>query len=71
MSILGILIICVGILIGSTIKFKKKRDYTSTLKLDVVIINIEEGGDGDLSDFDNKKNKKKIKFSKLDKYYSE
>ena len=59
-----------GILVGSIIKFKGKRDYINIFKLDVVMINIKMGGDGNLSNFDDKEDKRKIKIFKPNKYYS-
>ena len=61
-----------GILVGSTIRFKGKKDYTSIFKLNIIIIkNIRERGDDDFSDSDSDKNHKKIKISKFNKYYGE
>ena len=69
MSILDILIICVRISAGNTIRFKGKKDYISIFELDIIIINIEEKGNNNLSNSDNNKNCKKIKVSKPNKYY--
>ena len=56
---------------GVLLDFKKK-DYTNTLKLDIIIIkNIREKGDNNPSNFDDKKDKKKIKVTKPNKYYNE
>ena len=72
MSILGILITCVGIFAGNTIRFKGRKNYTSIFELDVIIIeNIEGRGDNDFNNFNNNKDYKKIKLSKPNKYYGE
>ena len=55
---------------GSITGFKGRKDYASTFKLDVVIGSVEEKGDNNPSNSNNKdKNYKKIKISKSNKYY--
>ena len=71
MSILGILIICVGVFVGNIIRFKGRKDYASIFELDIIIIDNKEKGDNNPNDFDNNKNYKKIKISKPDKYHGE
>ena len=58
-----------GIFVGITIKFKKRKDYINTFELDVVMISAKEGGDDNLNNFNNNKDYKKIKISKFNKYY--
>ena len=71
MNILGILIICVGILTKSIIGFKGRKDYTNTLELNMVITSTKEKRDNNFNNFNNNKDYKKIKISKLNKYYGE
>ena len=72
MNILGISTIYIGIPMGNTTGFKKKKDYTSILELDIIIIkNIKERGDNNPNNSNNNKNNKKIKISKSNKYYGE
>ena len=72
MSILSILIIYVGTPAGNTTRFKKRKDHTSILKLDIIIIkNIREKGDNNPNNSNNNKNYKKIKNFKPNKYYGE
>ena len=59
-----------GTFIRSTIRFKGRKDYTSTFELDIIIIeNIGGKKDNNPNDSNNK-NYKKIKISKPDKYYN-
>ena len=61
-----------GILIKNNIKPKNKKDYTNTLKLNIIIIgNTKEKRDNNLNNSNNNKNYKKIKISKSNKYYGE
>ena len=70
-SILGILIIYVGILAGSIIGFKRRKDYINIFKLDIIIIeNIKKRRDNNFNNLNSNKNYKKIKIFKFDKYYN-
>ena len=71
MNILGILIICVGAFAGSTIRFKRRRNYVSIFKLDVVIISAEKKRDDNPSNSNNNKDYRKVKVSKPNKYHGE
>ena len=60
-----------GTFIGSTIRFKRRKDYTNTLELDIIITkNIKRRGNNNPNNFNNNKDYKKIKISKLNKYYN-
>ena len=65
MSILGILIIYIKTPAGSIIKYKKKRDHTSTLELNMIIINTKGVKNNNLNNSNNNGNKKKLKFPNL------
>ena len=71
MSILGILITYVGILMGSIIRSKGRKDHTNTFKLNIIIISIKKKGDNNFNDFNNNEDYKNIKILKLNKYYGE
>ena len=62
MNILGILVACVGIFIGSNIGFKNRKDHTNTLKSDIIIIgDAGERRDNNFNNNNNNKDYKKIK----------
>ena len=72
MSILGISAACIGTPTKNTIRFKGRKNHTSIFKSNIIIIqNIREGRDNNLNNFNSDKNYKKIKISKLNKYYGE
>ena len=70
MSILGILTVCAGTPAGNIIRLRGK-DYTSTLKLNIIITGVEVWEDNNFNNYNNNKGYKKIKVAKLNKYYSE
>ena len=60
-----------GVPAGNTIG-PKGKDHINTLKLDIIIINTKVREDNNPNNFDdNDENYKKIKVTKLDKYYGE
>ena len=55
-----------GILAGSSIRFKGRKDYTNTIKLDIIIIgDMRERKDDNFNNFNNNKDYKRLKFSNL------
>ena len=70
MSTLGILTIYIKILTRNTTRFKKKKNYTNIFKLDMIMTNTKEKKGNNPSNFDDKKDKRKIKITKPDKYYN-
>ena len=72
MNISGISAVYMGILIRSTAGSKGRKDYISILESDMVISGADRGKkNNNFSDSDNKKENKKIKISRPDKYYGE
>ena len=70
MNILGILAVYVGIFIGNTTRFKRRKDYISIFELNVVIMSAKDWGDNNSNNFDDDDNHKKIKIFKPNKYHS-
>ena len=57
MSTLGTLTTYIGIPAGSTTGPKKRKDYASTLKLNIIITSAEERGDNKPNNSNNKRDK--------------
>ena len=71
MSILGTSAARIRISTGNTTGFKGRKDYINIFELDMVMINTKKRKDNNPNNSDNNKDYKKIKISKLNKYYSE